>query len=110
MSTAYDKAYFIAKFEAIPAKRFTSFFFRDGATGARCAIGQCGVDSWKSQPELTKEAVALIRLFGPAKIRGNVSDRARGFRRVMFINNVDSGEFPQKTPKQRILAALRSLP
>jgi hypothetical protein len=89
----YDKAYFIAKFEAIPEDKWTTENFIDER--GCCALGHCGFDSLIE----TREGNDLILLlkwhfgFGPSR-----------------INDGRHSRYQQPTPKQRVLAALKDLP
>jgi hypothetical protein len=94
MSKRYDVDYFIAKFSAIPAKRWTTRTF-DDSFGRRCAGGHCGMragDRYFEVPEYR----ALV---------GIVSKALGTF--VSMINDGLDPRFKQKTPRGRILAALR---
>lgn len=53
----FTAAYFIAKFERIPANRFTQNMFQ--RNGKRCALGHCGMTDNKS----TYEGEQLNKLF-----------------------------------------------
>lgn len=98
MSAKYDKAYFIAKFEAIPEGLWSTEDFL-GEDNSKCAYGHCGVSDDCS----TKEGDALEWLFR----RGLNVDYASI---VSEINDGSHEKYQQPTPKQRILAALRDLP
>lgn len=88
----YDKAYFIAKFEAIPDEQWCVGVSYDKQE-RRCASGHCSV--------LGGEFNALNRLFPTV-----------GFRKILpaVINDGEDPRYQQPTPKARILAALRDLP
>lgn len=94
MKTIYDKAYFIAKFEAIPEEKWCVAYL-DAGDGVHCALGHCGVTV---SLNYTDKEIALRDLMRP-----------NGWS-VADINDGDTPDFQQPTPKQRILAALRSLP
>lgn len=94
----YDKAYFIAKFEAIPEGMWRTGSYGEGLS--HCALGHCGV--WSRE---TPEADALVRLFEPEHdMIGHASSVAAS------INDGQDNRYQQPTPKQRILAALHDLP
>lgn len=96
MSTTYDKAYFIAKFEAIPEDKWCVNTFTDG-DGRCCAQGHCGDRSHIVAPP---ECMALKSLlFG--EFDGTV---------VSAVNDGNDPRYQQPTPKARILAALRDMP
>jgi len=88
-ATIYDKAYFIAKFEAIPEEKWCVGELSLG--DQNCAFGLCHPDLGAR----SKEGEALASLM-PNMFAG--------------INDGRNPNFQQPTPKQRILAALRSLP
>jgi hypothetical protein len=95
MKPTYDKQYFIDKFTAIPEDRWITKDYADDA-GRCCAFGHCGVRHMK--PALGgggEEADALAALLQ---------------HRTASINDGDTDEYQQPTPKQRILAALNDLP
>lgn len=81
----YTASFFIRKFKAIPARLWTTGEYHNKETGKRCALGHCESD---------KQALPLIGLF-----------RSRG----LIVSEVNDRpyRFPQKTPRGRILAALR---
>lgn len=83
--------YFISKFEAIPDRKWTVKSYR--GLFSRCALGHCGEEMFK----YTEESSALRALFEANDLF------------VTIINDGNSATFNQKTPKQRILAALRSI-
>lgn len=84
----YNAAYFIAKFEAIPEELWCTGVFTLG--DKHCALGYCGQTN---HVPFTDEALALIDILQPRTVDG--------------INDGDWERYPQPTPKQRILAALR---
>jgi len=90
----YDKNYFISKFEAIPEDRWITRDLADDA-GRCCAFGHCGVRHVEPGPNDSEEADALAALLQ---------------HRTALINDGDTEEYQQPTPKQRILAALNDLP
>lgn len=97
----YDKQYFLAKFRAIPESLWYVGYFESN-TGQKCALGHCG----ESQTKLTDEGHALRDLFVHIKsIPGNNDP-------VAYINDNygHNNLFPHNTPKERIIAALKSLP
>ncbi len=86
-----DVQYFIDKFEKIPEDRWCTGLFTKGDN--HCAYGHCGV----MQPlQETVESKRLSYLF---RFSGIVTD----------INDGRDKRYPQPTPKQRILAALRDV-
>lgn len=93
----YDKAHFIAKFEAIPEDRWCKGQIEDDS-GRCCAIGHCH----PVLGGLCSEGEALARLF-PGE-RHNC-----GKLIVARINDGEDPQYQQPTPKQRVLAALRDL-
>lgn len=107
MSTNYDKAYFIAKFQAIPAHKFlTGRFYEDDPDrlGYRCALGHCGfsVPSFALLPGEVfdpEEPIALMTLLGT---RDDVTRINNGDKDIKFWHKTGQ--------KQRILTALKALP
>jgi hypothetical protein len=89
MIPTYDKAYFIAKFEAIPEEKWTTRMYIS-RNDQRCAVGHCLLD-WMKMTEESR------------KLEDYLPD-------VLHINDGEDWRYPQPTPKQRILAALRDLP
>lgn len=89
----YDAEYFIEKFEAIPEEKWRSDgFYGSSDSETFCAMGHCGVRDDGEWPG--GDADALIDLFLANTIA------------VVEINDGGDQNFPQPTPKQRILAAL----
>ena len=88
----YDAAYFIEKFTAIPARFWTTKNYRDG--NRYCALGHCGE---RSNAGAKVEANALAELFTSKNLM------------VTYVNDGHSHLFKQKTPRGRVLAALRSI-
>jgi hypothetical protein len=87
----YDVDYFIAKFEAIPEDEWCVGHFIS-MDGTKCALGHCGDEGTGDSPE----ANALGCLFP------YLGD-------VININDGRHSDYPQPTPKQRILAALNDI-
>lgn len=87
----YDVDYFIKKFKAIPANKWCTYDFY--YNGKHCAVGHCGVKQMKDIA-YNEEAYHLLYKVLPE---------------VMEINDNDGLKLKQKTPKGRILAALRKL-
>lgn len=79
----YTVDYFISKFEAIPEDKWCVDFTED-YNGNRCALGHCGGIN-------THESNILRSILCMP---------------VSFLNDGLKPEYPQPTPKQRILAAL----
>lgn len=104
-STAAD---FIKFFEKIPEEQWTIKTYHSIDRSKHCALGHCGVrvgagptDTFNSRPEYPA-AAALSALFRRFIIRHGVAT----------INDGDSGtrsDYPQLTPKLRILAALADI-
>jgi hypothetical protein len=105
----YTVDYFIKKFSAIPEDEWTVFIQQNGA-GQRCAFGHClpielkkiGCRVIFNGHELP-EGLALQKIFLDSGFH-NIYDKRISL--VADINNGYSGLYRQKTPKQRILAAL----
>lgn len=95
METKFTVDFFIKKFEAIPEEKWgvRQFSYKD----KRCALGFCGAISEGSSVTLTHfpEAHALYLLIKNAL--GEV---------VFHVNDGVNTKYIQRSPKQRILAAL----
>lgn len=89
----YDVDYFIEKFSKIPENRWCKYLFKDGY-GKMCALGFCG----ETEIKQTQESLKLRELFF-INLNNHVGE----------TNNSPNKLFPQKTPKGRILAALRMI-
>lgn len=90
----YNVDYFLNKFKDIPPELWCIKSYSRGA--ARCAVGHCRSAENFSLP--TNESAALVRLF----VRNLVENPTE-------INDGLVPVFPQKTPKERILAALEKI-
>jgi hypothetical protein len=112
-NTKYDVDYFIAKFKAIPRKLwFTTHFANEMDHSQRCAFGHCGMSSWRTQGALTSEAHKLANLFGRTPKKKDSLWRKlfeSGFYALVTINNGANPDYPQKHPRDRVLAALRDI-
>lgn len=99
--TKYTVDYFIAKFEATPAKKWITGEYR--ARGGRCAMGHCGY----TYGAPTDEALALLGLFEAH------FPNTRPKNPVVTINDNSASCPPEfakiKTPRARILAALQQI-
>ncbi len=92
MKTNDTVDFFIKKFSAIPASKWCVGTYTDG--DRRCALGHCGQVS--CLPTAMSDALEnLLWRWLPGEMA------------VCNINDGDSPSFPQKTPKARILAALK---
>lgn len=94
----YTVDYFINFFSKIPAAKWlTGAYHRPGGC---CALGHCGYRySCTGLTVPTQRGEALIALFPHPRVTASVSN----------VNDGITKEFPQKTPKGRILAALRKI-
>lgn len=106
MSKKYTVDYFLKKFRAIPPSGWGEVLLFNYHSGSKCALGHCGVGNSNN---LTPEATALVKLcktlYTPYQI-----DQMDSTEPVWSLN--DGGkqarkQFPQKTPRGRMLAALR---
>lgn len=98
----YTVDYFIKKFEAIPEDKWIEAAFVRG--DKYCANGHCGVNANANR---TKEALALADILLP--LEKTNWPRYNGDKIFEVTANINDGlcrEYKQKTPKQRILAAL----
>ena len=103
VSDGYDVDYFIEKFEAIPEELwlFDGEFVDANNKACRCALGHCGARSgYTGDTETTPESDALAKILSSDK---------NSYYDVASINDFPSIKYPQRTPKQRILAALRDV-
>lgn len=100
----YDVNYFIDMFSAIPEDQWCIRKLINEVE-QKCALGHCllrhtNYKEWNSilRKDFTSlEAQALVVLF----TRNNMN--------VADVNNGDDIKYPQKTPKQRVLAALSDI-
>lgn len=94
----YTVDYFIDKFEKIPEDRWCVGTFLDD-DGRCCVNGHLGTRyNPDNDIEVLKEMAAFSRLF-----------RLFGIGTAVWVNDRKSVQYPQSTPKQRILAALRDI-
>lgn len=97
MRNQFTVGYYIKKFRAIPPRKWTTRRFFDDMGLRYCALGHCGADGMRATPE----SRALGLLF-----------RAHALPAVADVNDGNlcaSLGFKQKTPRGRILAALRHI-
>ena len=87
----YDADYFIRRFSAIPDEKWCTGAYRKG--DAMCASGHCLLWGDHGRRESTNEWRALCDMFG----RNAPS----------LVNDGHCPRYRQKTPRARILAALR---
>lgn len=90
--TNFDVDYFLAKFEAIPEEEWCREKLSD-YNGRHCAMGHCGC---RDNGEITAEASALDNLFDK-------------YLSMPVVDVNDFLDIQGRTPKQRILAALRDI-
>ena len=95
MRKEYNSEYFIKKFKNIPRDRWIVDRFHDRRSGARCALGHCGV---LSSRKLTEESNMLEDLFLNA-LGTAVEDVNDG-----TYSNI----YPGKNPRTRVLNALKA--
>lgn len=98
----YTVDYFIQKFEAIPEGQWCTGQMED-IRGLKCANGHCGLVA-SYQPN--EEALALVEILRPLKRTNRASFPDDVLDVTACINDGLTAEYPQPTPKQRILAAL----
>lgn len=102
--TNYTADYFLTKFSAIPERLWCEFSRSVGEQ--RCALGWCYPEKIMAKLSQTagaypvsdeeKALIVLVKILNPKFGAGG-------------INNGLYKEYPQKTPKQRILAALHDI-
>lgn len=102
MSTPYTVDHFITKFRGIPLKQWTTGVLLT-IHGRCCALGHCGVRLGPAGKGFvwTREGRDLKALFKNDGIGANGS--------VTNVNDYALKEYPQRTPRARILAALRDI-
>lgn len=107
----YTVDYFIDKFSSIPDSLFVVDRLHDG-DGGKCVNGWCGVMDCQKP---TIESSALQKVMSILKITwfghgdttiDSIWDYEDYSIMAVYINNGWTNEYPQPTPKQRILAAL----
>lgn len=98
MKPKYDAAYFIEKFKEIPDEKWCMYVFYNLASQC-CALGHCGA---KESAGDTLESDTLYELFEEHGI--NVVSVNDG-----KLNDRKGGNYTQKTPKERVLAALEDI-
>lgn len=99
----YNKAYFIAKFSAIPEEHWCVKAFTDPNNPVRhCALGHCDPEASVLEHSNNDEFEGLQALLRSRQFGTGVGWPA--------INDGHSQRFPQLTPKLRVLAALNELP
>lgn len=92
----YTVDYFISKFRKIRSDRFCTYTYAEGKK--RCGGGHCGMKHGLSV--FPEEWVALKEIFDSLDLnRGSAAS-------IVYINDGEGLEYPQKTPKKRLLAAL----
>jgi hypothetical protein len=92
-ATEYTVDYFIAKFKAIPEEKWCVEAYKDDS-GRCCALGHCMAED---TPEVEASFESIYGLF------------TRIFAGPTTVNDGRDPRYPQPTPKQRILAALRDI-
>lgn len=102
MSNQYTPDYFLEVFEKTKDSEWCVGEY-ENIDGQHCALGHCGAFAYDNgRDEIhTPESHALMMLFATANLMGD------HITRVCDINDMRSDTFPQDTPKQRIIAALR---
>jgi len=103
----YTKQYFIEKFQAIPDEKWcVGILTSKSDPDCHCALGHCGLQVLSLENKV-EEAVSLGNLLAPVykNLHGQTSDF---MDHVYEIN--DSAISLGKTPKQRILNALKLVP
>jgi len=106
----YNLDYFIDKFEKIPEEMWC--IGTPERDGKRCAAGFCGFVFGTGERGASAELLSLHFLLSTLKLTTPDSTRSYSipfFNTVTMINDGYIFEYPQPTPKQRILAALYDL-
>lgn len=99
----YSVDHFISKFLAIPEEMWGEGMF---GKEKKCAAGHCGIRH-ESDFNANSEAKALVDLF----LTLNIKSHGHFYKNILFdtvvaVNDGHAVNYPQPTPKQRILAAL----
>jgi hypothetical protein len=94
MRKKYNSEYFIKKFSKIPRDKWTTEQLHDDSLDASCALGHCGMLTYKKP---TEEAGALIDLF-----RGALDIEVEDVNDNTYYNDFDG-----RNPRTRILNALK---
>lgn len=114
----YDKAFWIKFFGAIPEEKWISWMrhtFQNGSwggmqdrTGVCCAIGHVEYHCRCLAAEADLVAEKMLNDLGKVLAPHILESQGGHPSWTVFvsINNAPSTDFPQKTPKQRIMAAL----
>ncbi len=92
MKAKFTVDYFIKKFSRIPARLWTTKEFERGKK--HCALGHCGADYRTS----TDMGCALVKHF---------KETFGTWSSLISVNDGNHIQFQQRTPKARILAALK---
>lgn len=101
----YNVDHFINKFRAIPEEMWCTTEFINGS-GSKCANGHCGI---RSIIDFNNESMALQKVFSPLMVTSMgvlINDYVNYSLKAAYINNGDTDQYQQPTPKQRILQAL----
>jgi hypothetical protein len=98
MPKTYNADYFIKKFKAIPAKLWCEGDYTDG--DRHCALGHCGTQSGELKDKHTPEGRELWRIIG--RVTENQT-----WNPAALVNDGCCDDYKQKSPKARILAALK---
>lgn len=108
----YNKQYFIDKFEPIPDKLWITGSL--GEEEEHCAMGHCGT---RSSDTITEETRALAQLFKPLFLPQFLDTQNINIDYLIIYSINDNSnihylhtKLTSKTPKGRILEALKSLP
>lgn len=101
--------YFIEKFKSIPDNRWNvGHQIKDD--GTHCALGHCG-ESYGPEQMALSDILGNIRVKIAKKVTNNVYNVGEVIDfsylgKIAAINNGETEEYQQSTPKERILAAL----
>jgi len=116
MNITYDVDYFISKFQAIPEEGYCIGEL-DDTYGAHCANGWCGVTyealhnaNFNEETKALQKIFSILELtktYDPVCLKAENTWEEWGYSiKAADINNGETKEYQQPTPKQRILAAL----
>lgn len=89
----YDVDFFLKKFEAIPENMWHTHSYSNATKTKFCAFGHCGVTDRGNSMSFSMD----VMFYKELKVH------------VSHVNDGREINYPQPTPKQRILAALRDI-
>lgn len=107
----YTIDYFIDMFSAIPTPLWNVGSL-EKSNGSKCALGHCidtNFDKYEAIGMIFRDVKVNIIIKNSCNDYGIGSTDLTMFAKVAAINNGETAEYQQETPKERILAALKDL-